>query len=194
MMKTRCISVVVMAAIGLPGWAFCQSQSRFPLTAHRVAEMLTESGRQTSDAQVSLLANVTASEPAPLLEILSVEPFAGRTSSQRCDSCSLVKIGCREPGVCLPFYSVVTGLAPSQASRKSAPSPLARAKTQRPDFVIRIGAHATLVMDDARAHVELSVVSLENGAAGHKIRVATPDHKQVYLAEVVSANRLKRSF
>ena len=49
-------------------------------------------------------------------------------------------------------------------------------------------------MDDARAHVELSVVSLENGAAGHKIRVATPDHKQVYLAEVVSANRLKRSF
>jgi flagella basal body P-ring formation protein FlgA len=61
-------------------------------------------------------------------------------------------------------------------------------------FTIRSGAHATLVMDEERAHIEVAVISLENGMAGQKIRVASPNHKQVYVAEVVSANLLKRSF
>jgi flagella basal body P-ring formation protein FlgA len=59
---------------------------------------------------------------------------------------------------------------------------------------MRAGAHATLVMDDARSHIQVAVISLENGIAGHRIRVASLDHKQVYVAEVVSANLLKRSF
>jgi len=50
------------------------------------------------------------------------------------------------------------------------------------------------VMDDARSHVQISVISLENGIAGHRIRVTSPDHKQFYVAEVVSANLVRRSF
>jgi flagella basal body P-ring formation protein FlgA len=61
-------------------------------------------------------------------------------------------------------------------------------------FTIRAGAHATMVMDDERAHIQVAVVSLENGIAGHRIRVASPDHKQIYVAEVVNANLLRRSF
>jgi hypothetical protein len=49
-------------------------------------------------------------------------------------------------------------------------------------------------MDDDRAHIQVAVISLESGIAGHTIRVATPDHKQIYRGEIVSANLLKRSF
>jgi flagella basal body P-ring formation protein FlgA len=61
-------------------------------------------------------------------------------------------------------------------------------------ITMRAGAHATLVMDDDRAHIQIAVISLENGLAGHRIRVASPDHKQVYVAEVVNASLLRKSF
>jgi flagella basal body P-ring formation protein FlgA len=61
-------------------------------------------------------------------------------------------------------------------------------------IIMRTGAHATLVMDDARSHIQVTVISLENGIAGHRIHVASPDHKQVYVADVVSANLVRRSF
>ncbi len=59
---------------------------------------------------------------------------------------------------------------------------------------MRPGTHATMVMNDSRMQVQVSVISLESGIAGHKIRVESPDHKKIYVAEVVSANLLKRSF
>jgi hypothetical protein len=198
-MKTRWMPALIVA-MGLPGWvhAPCQAQGRFPLTAHLVAQTLSSSGMQTVDEQVSLLANVVAAEPAPLLDILSIEPLGDKSLGKHRESHSLVKMGCRMAGVCLPFYSVVSK---SEAPGDGAPTVLnvsseAALTVRRPNsgIVIRAGAHATLVMDDARSHVEVTVVSLENGIAGHKIHVATPDHKQVYLAEVVSSNRLKRSF
>jgi len=200
MMKSRWIPALLIVAVGVPGWvqSQCQAQGRYPLTAHLVAQALASHGIQTADEQISLLANVVASEPAPVLEILSIDPLGGRLSSNHRQSGSLVKLGCREAGVCLPFYSIVSKLETQElitpiASRLNS-DPGALARKTNSGIVIRVGAHATLVMDDARAHVEVAVVSLENGAAGHKIRVATPDHKQTYLAEVISANLLRRSF
>jgi hypothetical protein len=191
---------LMMVAMGVPAWMHspCQVSSRYPLTPHQVALALSGSGIQTADEQVSLLANVVASEPAPVLEILSIDPLGARLSSNHHQSGSLVKLGCREAGVCLPFYSIVSKLDAQEhvvpiVSRPTS-DPGTTARKTNSGIVIRVGAHATLVMDDARAHVEVAVVSLENGAAGHKIRVATPDHKQTYLAEVVSANLLRRSF
>jgi flagella basal body P-ring formation protein FlgA len=59
---------------------------------------------------------------------------------------------------------------------------------------MRVGTHAMLEMDDQRSHVKVSVISLENGNAGDRIRVSSPDRKQVYTAEVIGANLLKRSY
>ena len=199
-MTTKWIPALLMVAMALPAWvqSTSQAQGRFPLTPHQVALTLTGNGIQTADDQVSLLASVVAAEPAPLLDVLSIEPLADRSSGKLRASRSLVKLGCRVPGTCLPFYSIVTKL---EAPGDSTPLALRvssdqgnAARRPNPEIVIRVGAHATLMMDDARSHVEVTVVSLENGIAGHKIHVASPDHKQVYLAEVVSANLLKRSF
>ncbi|MGD0096766.1 MAG: hypothetical protein ABSB60_09735 [Terracidiphilus sp.] len=203
-MTTRSMPALLIA-MALPAWVHSASQvqGRFPLTPHQVAQTLSVNGIQAEDRQVTMLASVVAAEAAPVLDILSIEPLGNRSPGKRGDSRSgdarfLVKLGCREPGLCLPFYSIVrtpeaSAESQSAALRVSSGTDNAVRRTNS-GIVIRVGAHATLVMDDARAHVEVAVVSLENGCAGHKIHVASPDHKQVYLAEVVSANLLKRSF
>lgn len=191
---------MMIVAMGLPGWAQApsQAQSRFPLTAHQVAQTLTGNGIQVADDQVSLLAKVVASDPFPQLEILSVQALGVRSSGKRSESGSLVKLGCRVAGVCLPFYSIVS--KPAAALENV---PVARGVTSdggsatiklRARVIMRQGTHATLVMNDSRMQVQVAVISLENGIAGHKIRVESQDHKQIYVAEVVSANLLKRSF
>ena len=199
-MTTRLIPVLLMMAMGLPGCVQAQSQlqRRFPLTAHQVAQALSGNGIQTMDEQVLLLANVVATEPAPVLYVLSVEPVGDRSPGTRRDLHSLVKLGCRLPGTCLPFYSIVSKLGASVDSTPVAVafSPVTGSAALRPNtgIVIRAGAHATLVMDDERSHIQITVISLENGIAGHRIHVASPDHKQVYVADVVSANLVRRSF
>jgi len=199
-MTTRLIPVFLMMAMGLPGCVQAQSQlqRRFPLTAHQVAQALSGNGIQTMDEQVLLLANVVATEPAPVLDVLSVEPVGDRSPGTRRDLHSLVKLGCRLPGTCLPFYSIVSKLGASVDSTPVAVafSPVTGSAALRPNtgIVIRAGAHATLVMDDERSHIQITVISLENGIAGHRIHVASPDHKQVYVADVVSANLVRRSF
>jgi hypothetical protein len=107
-------------------------------------------------------------------------------------------MACHLKSACLPFYAIVkwpegsTGRATNPFSTFAASG--STASKPQGAVTIRAGAHATLVMDDGRSHIRVAVVSLECGAAGQKIRVASPDHKQIYEAEVVSANLLKGSF
>jgi flagella basal body P-ring formation protein FlgA len=61
-------------------------------------------------------------------------------------------------------------------------------------ITMRSGTHAVLQMDDNRSHVQIAVISLQDGSAGDRIRVASPDRKQIFTAEVIGANLLKRSY
>jgi hypothetical protein len=195
-MTTKFITALVIAAMSATGWvhSIAQAQVRFPLTEHQVAQALTSNGIETADRQVTLLAKVVAAEPSPMLEVLSVEQLPSQSPDKQRESRSLIKLGCRSVATCLPFYSIVNRLDSAPVSRSISPASGTPALKQNAAIVMRAGTHATLVMNDARAHVEIAVVSLENGIAGHKIRVASPDRKRVYVAEVVSANLLKRSF
>jgi flagella basal body P-ring formation protein FlgA len=62
------------------------------------------------------------------------------------------------------------------------------------DITMRAGTHATLVMDDDRSHIQVAVITLENGIVGHRIHVASPDHRQTYVGEVVNERLLRGSF
>ncbi len=199
-MTTKWIPALLMVAMGLPwgGQSACQAQGRFPLTAHMVAQTLCGSGIQTADEQVTLLARVVASKPSPVLDILSVEPLDDRSWGKRRAARVLVKLACHVHGACLPFYSIVSrpDAEPESLPGARGVSPAAgySALKSQNRIIMRPGAHAMLEMDDARMHVQVAVVSLESGIAGHRIRVESPDHKKIYVAEVVSANLLKRSF
>jgi hypothetical protein len=168
------------------------------LTGQQVAQAIAAKGVGIEEEQVSLLANVVATEPHPALDVLSVQPLGETGTAQPIESRSIVKLACHQPGVCLPFYAVIMQLGTSSSDPLGRRGAAARMASEllKPESVItmRAGAHAMLVMNDDRSHIQVSVISLENGAVGHKIRVASPDHKQVYLAEVVNAHLLKRSF
>jgi hypothetical protein len=197
-MTERWMPVLFIVATSLHGWGQSQPRPRFALTVQQIAQTLSEKGIQTSDQQVTMLARVVATERNPALDVLSVELLDDRSAGQVAETRFRVKMACHLSGRCLPFYAVVRwpeGTAGHKGNSSSAVRiPGNLVLKQNAPFTIRSGAHATLVMDDERAHIKVTVVTLENGMAGQKIRVASPNHKQVYVAEVVSANLLKRSF
>jgi hypothetical protein len=192
------IFVLLMAAISTPGWEQPGQQDRFSLTARQVVQTLSDKGMKVTDEQVSLLARVVATEPNPQLDILQVEPIGDLGSEKDSGTQSWFRVACHQPGTCVPFYVAVSWPQDTtvRAAGALSASPGVRRAELKPIVAItmHVGTHATLVMDDNRSHIQIAVISLENGVAGHEIRVASPDHKQVYVAEVVSAHLLKGSF
>jgi hypothetical protein len=197
-MKAGWIAAGLMATMSLAGWGQLHAQKRFVLTTRQVAQSLSSSGIRIEEDQVSLLANVVATDPNPALDILSVAPLDARSAADNPEARSRVKMVCHQPAACLPFYVIVR--FPKEAVEHGAGASGASTATGsdllKPKELItmRAGAHAMMVMDDGRSHIQVAVISLENGIAGHRIRVASPDHKQIYVAEFVGANLLKRSF
>jgi flagella basal body P-ring formation protein FlgA len=53
------------------------------------------------------------------------------------------------------------------------------------------GSRATLLLEGDHVHIQVPVVCLQNGAVGQTIRVASPDHKQTYVAQVTGNNVLR---
>lgn len=199
---TRPVLVWILAAMSWPGWAVSHSQPpvrpRFVLTPRQVAQAISGKGVVIAEEQVSLLANMVATVPNPVLDVLSAVTLGGNRAARNAGSRSIVKLACHQPGVCLPFYAIVTepaALSAASIDKHGGAAPIESALL-KPESAIamRAGTHAILVMNGERSHIQVSVVSLENGAVGHKVHVASPDHKQVYVAEIVSAHLLKRSF
>ena len=193
-MTSKWIAVLSIAAMSLTGWSQSQLQDHFALTADQVAQSVSKGGIEVAGDQVFLLANVVAKVPYPALDVLSVEPLGDKWFGGRSGTHSWVKLGCHLPGECLPFYAVVSW--PQEPAGRATHQSIASPAALKPKKVItmRAGTHATMLMDDDRSHIQIAVISLENGIAGHSIRVTSPDHKQVYVAEVVNASLLRKSY
>jgi len=193
-MTSKWIAVLSIAAMSLTGWSQFQLQDSFALTADQVAQSVSKGGIEVAGDQVFLLANVVAKVPYPALDVLSVEPLGDKWFGGRSGTHSWVKLGCHLPGECLPFYAVVSW--PQEPAGRATHQSIASPAALKPKKVItmRAGTHATMLMDDDRSHIQIAVISLENGIAGHSIRVTSPDHKHVYVAEVVNASLLRKSY
>jgi hypothetical protein len=168
----------------------------FPLTVSQVARALSERGVQTEDKQVSLPAAVVATRPDPALDVMAIEKLGSAEPGEHQLIRSRVKLACHIADECLPFYAVVTWAEGTAWVATMAPSTSSIPKTQPANsgVLMPAGAHAMLVMDDQRSHIQIAVITLENGIAGQKIRVVSQDHKQFYVGEVVSSTLLKGSF
>jgi hypothetical protein len=192
-MKARWIPFLFMAAMGVPARGQSQSQDRFALTASQIALAISFSGMQTTPEHVSLLTRVVATEPAPVLDVLSVETLGKGLSTESSGVRWRVKLACRIPGKCLPFYAIVSSV-PSTAGPTNLVSNGPSFSNANSEVTMKAGTHATLLMDDERSHIQIAVISLENGIVGHRIHVASPDHKQTYVGEVLNARLLRGSF
>lgn len=197
-MRARWLPILLTAAMSMPGRGQSQLQNRFALTTGQVARALSGGGMPTVDRQVSMLARVVATEPDPALDILSVEALGKAQAAGHTPLRSRVELACHVAGKCLPFFVIVSWSEPppGPATATSTGSSLTRNLMFNPrsQVTMRAGTRATLMMDDHRSHIQVAVISLENGMAGQSIRVSSMDHKQVYFGEVVSPSLLKGSF
>jgi hypothetical protein len=196
-MTARWIPWLLMAAMGVAERAQCQLQNRYALTAAQVALAVSASGMQTTAEHVSLLTRVVATEPEPVLDVLSVETLGKGPLAEQSDVSLRVKLACHIQGKCLPFYAIVSSPPSTPRSAimpKGSPALSSTVWYAHSEITMRAGTHATLIMDDQRSHIQVAVVSLENGIVGHRIHVASPDHKQTYVGEVVNARLLRGSF
>lgn len=166
----------------------------YSIGAGEIARALSAQGIEVAAGQVKMVADVVASRPEPDLVLLGSGAPAGTYVGG--GKLSWVKLGCRAPGVCLPFF-VRIPVAPQAIARRTGRRS-AQAQTnhepQRKAIEMRAGTRATLVLTGHQGRIEMAVISLESGVMGHTIRVATPDYKQFYRARIAGADLLKGSF
>ena len=180
----------LVAAALLCGWCSAlvgqasQPQARFSVTPEQVLQAMQERDWSVNGVQVRLAAPVTATAAHAELQIESVSPVAGHEA--------LLRMVCRVHTECIPFFASV--IWPTNVSVPSlAAKPLGTANALAPS-VIRAGSPATLLLEGARIHIRLRVVFAENGHVGDRLRVTTPNHKQTYVAEVLTPQLLRGEF
>ena len=186
-MRIKRTAVLLTAMVSISASAQFRPQHRFALSGGHVAQAivkaLSERGYAIDSHDVSLLVSVVATVPVPVLEIRAVEPM-DRVS----EPSSKVKVACHLPGTCVPFYALIRWSTTPPSGMTTIPV------EPRLPIVMRAGTHATLWMGDGRSQIQMSVISLEQGATGRSIRVASSDRKRTYVAEIVSPHMLKGSF
>lgn len=156
--------------------------------------------------EIRLAAPITATVAQPTLEIASVTAQAGHQA--------MLRMVCRTRSECLPFYasaawpteapmpdllakdgersiSASSGPALKSQSYPALSIESSSAGAAPEPLVIRVGNSATLILEGERIHIRLPVIFAQSGHVGDKVRVTTPDRKQVYVAEVLSSELLK---
>lgn len=191
MTRYHLISVVILsAAMALPAAA---APGRAAITTEQVAAAISGAGLNVLPEQVTLLSDVVAKSDSPTLNVQSIEPWGDRRMRVRLD--------CTTHEECLPFYVSVqlekkSGLArtlalPALALSDQPSSVSSRPKAEPKSSLLRAGSRATLLLDGGHVHIRLSVVCLENGDPGQKIRVESKDPHQTFIAEVLDGGVLR---
>ena len=169
---------------------------RFPVTSEQVVAAMRGHAWSIEGIRVALPTAITTAVADPKL---SIETASMLTAHQ-----ARLRIVCRVPAACLPFFA--TAVWPDNTDSVSLPGDPSTEDTGRRLSTasaapasdssaarLRPGTFVTLLLEGERIHIRMQVVCLQGGAAGKKIRVATRDRKQTYVAEIVTPTLLKES-
>jgi len=160
------------------------ASTRYAITPGLVAATMNRAGIQISADQVTLMAGVVATTPAPILKVSSVE----RLDNQRV----LARLECKHSEECLPFFVSLGAGRPSNAQGAPiSPDLLSAGLATAAKTVVKKGSAVRLMLEGNHIHIGLSVVCLESGALGQTIRVTDKSHRMVYTAEVVNGGLVK---
>jgi len=165
-------------------------QARSSISTLQIAAAITGAGMDTSPAQVTLLSDVMATSPAPVLRVESMQPWGEHRMK--------VRMRCASSEQCLPFFVAVSRSASGAAQSATAASdPAANlnaaGRPEAKNYTVHAGSAATLLLEGAHVHIRIAVVCLENGAPGQIIRVASKDHRQTYTAQVADGAFVRAS-
>lgn len=163
---------------------------RHSITAAEVADAMNGIGLRISPDRITFLSNVVSTTSTPILQVKSIELADGHRATAR--------LACEQPAECVPFLVglrlVPNSDAPasppaSPAIPASVPAEPAGSAPQRP--AVTSGSKAILLLVGEHMQIRLPVICLQSGNVGQTIRVASPDHRQTYTAQVVQGGFLR---
>jgi hypothetical protein len=177
-------TIALCAAMTVPATA---APGRAAVTTEQVAAAISGTGVSVLPEQVTLLTDVMTKSDSPTLNVHSIEPWG--------DHRMKVRMECASQEDCLPFYVSIRleqkNGAIAAANFSGQPNANARPNRDPQSFTVRAGSRANLLLEGGHVHIRLSVVCLENGNAGQKIRVESKDPRQTYVAQVVDGGILR---
>lgn len=205
----RWSEIFIYAAIGLGPLGLAISSSaqapstRFAIAASQVTRAMVSASLPVEGVEVKLPASFTSSTSNAVLEVESLTSIGHHAARLR--------LVCKDHSECIPFFAevkfpdavdvtqlrdvksarVVAGQSSETASQTGVPDSSPKPSPAKDVAILRAGAPATLVFDADRIHIRIEVVSLQAGRPGSRVRVSSPDHKQTYVAEVVTPTLLK---
>jgi hypothetical protein len=164
----------------------CQSApaatEHYGISAALIAATISKSGVQVSEDQVTLLTQVVATTPAPILRIRSVEKLGNDRL--------LARLECEKGDECLPFFvSLQVGQgreAQAIAAARLLPADLLQ-RANVNSTALHAGSHVTLLLEGPHIHISIPAICLQGGAPGQTIRVSDMNRRLVYTAAVVDA-------
>ena len=167
---------------------------RYSVTTEQVVAAMQGHAWSTEGVRVTLPAAITAAVADPKL---GVEMASMLTAHE-----ARLRIVCRVPAACLPFFA--TAVWPESAVSVAPPTDRKATGSERKTTAsaaanessagrLRAGASVTLLLEGERVHIEMQAVCLQAGATGEKVRVASRDRKQTFVAEIVNPTLLKGS-
>jgi flagella basal body P-ring formation protein FlgA len=158
--------------------------ARSVISAQQVADAMAVAGITVNLNQIQLLSGASGTREDANLRVVSVtDQTAGAVK---------VKLRCQDNQECLPFYVLVRGIDGANVTRAIvSAAPVAKASS--PQNVIRGGDRATLILESSDSRMRLPVICLQSGVRGQTIRVASPDRRQLFNAEIIAPGLLKGS-
>jgi flagella basal body P-ring formation protein FlgA len=171
-------AAMVPAAVSEPAVA------RTPSQAQRVVDALRLAGVVVAPDQIELLSGIRSTKESASVQVVSTSNSSAGTVK--------VKLRCQDNHECLPFYVLVHSLDKPNVAR-ARPQAVPAVETSVPQNIIRGGEHATLILESPDSRMNLPVICLQSGVVGQTIRVASPDHRQLFDAVVIAPGMLKGS-
>ena len=151
---------------------------RTAITTVHITGALTTAGLNVTVGQVESLSTMTASELNPKLTATKVEALDANTTK--------VRLQCARTDICLPFYVLVHWPEGTKQDLKGTAQPHILLEP----LMVRNGKDATLIFEGQNMRMTMSVLCLQNGVRGQRIRVISKDRKKVFLARVTGPGTL----
>ncbi len=156
------------------------------ITVQQVVAALAVTHVTLQPSQVQFLAEASSKGPNAVLIVESVKPWK--------EGSTLVRMRCRKPGECVPFFVVVNGTQPEELETAVAGPGRTIAKPGKPrEVLVRAGQKATMILESRKFRVATPIICLENGSEGQRIRVSSLDRKRISTAEVLQSGLLRGS-
>lgn len=160
------------------------------LTARPVVEALHEAGLKASSNEVEFVGSVPSSDPTAAVRVTGWKKLNADTV--------WVRLMCRRAQDCLPFFILLhssdQGSVPSFSPVPDSEIRSASSKKTHAPWLIRAGSRATLLLQSGQARIRTSVICLDNGVRGARIRVRNLATKRIVAAQIVDRGLVQAWF